>query len=263
MIIFPIGMYGSSGPELVDLNYFPSFYSSMNQPSGGLVVNECLVGETPISDMVVYGSPTFEVPGKVGDAIDFGGDSSCGTSGGQAPPVAGGMVFSAWIKTSTPNLAILGWGRDSGTHEKIAQLIVQVNGRLRLQINGFVGPQTYTYGTIDVANGLWHHILVQYQRTGPSFDDRIVEFWVNGVLDKHQEFASSTFGFTNQRIYLAQYESDSGLNNGQFDGVMDEVAIWRGVNGGDEATRFMSEDQVLTLYNIGLAGTTIKDYMGF
>jgi len=139
--------------------------------------------------------------------------------------ITGDLSISIWFKTSSNvvhALSFMGVGTD-GYGISIGDA-GGASGKLSIFRN------SWTYGNTTVNDNSWKHVVV-------SFSGQIASIYVNGSLDATSSALGSPVSYTGRRSIGA--DRSGGKN---FDGQIDEVAIW---------SRAITSGEVTTLYNSG------------
>ena len=124
-------------------------------------------------------------------------------------------TVECWIKTSNSintQQVLIDWGAMTPNGSRFTLNLIN-NGRLRIEVGG-----NGITGTIQVANGMWHHVAVTYNHTATTK----ASLYVDGVLDISNNFTFPVNTLTTNAIQLGR--RNDGANN--YQGEMDEVRIW-------------------------------------
>ena len=157
------------------------------------------------------------VAGKVGEALSFSGAGrvNLGNSALLNPVSELSIEFLMKTADDAADIGVMfsrHWSLDTGPNW--AQRLSVVAGKLNF---GYAGGVSLT-GNADVANGVWHHVVLTHD--GSSF-----KLYVDGVLDRSVpapgNFISST---SNTYIGNSNYAGNYGI--GHYNGLMDEVAFY-------------------------------------
>jgi len=195
----------------------------------GIIINSYAYAATGLADVDNLYSMDFD---GVDEYLSIGNPTEL--------QITGALTLSAWVKGSG----------GSGNHEAILYKDDQVNRCYKMQIEGAV-PNGYltfsifnsnvvfhTYGTSDLFDGNWHHIVGVYT---PSTS---VVLYVDGVLETNNT-SSVPASIDNDP---ADFEiGRKGNNTLHFDGKIDEAAVWNSA---------LSASDVLDIYNKTSAGKT-------
>ncbi|PCH71362.1 MAG: hypothetical protein COC06_01630 [Bacteroidales bacterium] len=122
-------------------------------------------------------------------------------------------TITAWIKTETPNKAIVAWGVAQTSQKWVFRL--ESTGVLRLEPGG-----GNIIGSTVVSDNLWHHVACVFEDDGtPNIND--VKLYVDGVL----ETSTSTEISINTQP-LDDVEIGNDQLNRKFVGQMSDVRIY-------------------------------------
>jgi hypothetical protein len=128
-------------------------------------------------------------------------------------PGSESRTMEAWIKTTTPNKAIISWGRNSNSQKFIFR--IDATGGLRVEVNG-----GYAIGPTNVADGQWHHVAAVIH--GNTTSD--IDFYVDGQKEiglNVNNNSINTDTATGEYVRIAQDHS-----NRIFEGEMDALRVW-------------------------------------
>ncbi len=177
----------------------------------------------------IYGAT--KTIGKVGQALDFKGNSSNGDSvkvnHSASLNITGPITISAWIK---PRSITGSWMR---IVEKGSYATSYYFGTKDLSQDGL----EFWYGGTQIAvtaSGIlklnqWQHVAVSYSSAG-------TDIYLNGANVKHSTTTATPSG-NNSQLYIGWGES-----NPCFDGAIDEVRIYN---------RALEPEEIKRLYNLG------------
>jgi len=178
------------------------------------------------------------------DSSDYGRDGEfvgspqwgAGNTGGALSTSAGNYVVipgykgvlgtssrtcTAWIKTTTADGVIIGWGLLSGGTKWIMRVNqVGGGGELRCEVhNG------YHYGTTRVNDDQWHHVAVVLADDG-SPDVAEVRLFVDGVRDADNADVADEPISTIEDMDVTIGQNPHNLNSRSYDGLLDEIRVY-------------------------------------
>jgi M6 family metalloprotease-like protein len=138
----------------------------------------------------------------------------------------------AWIKTNAAGLEIMSWGGD-GNGEKWL-ILTNGDGTLRVGVNG-----GNINGTVNIADGQWHHIAVVLADDGsPNANE--IKLYVDGADDTGSSLSEPINTAAGQDFQLGRTEIRGTLR--YFDGLMKEVLLY------DKA---LAPQDISQIYNAG------------
>lgn len=130
------------------------------------------------------------------------------------------ITVEAWIK---PNAAsgesiVTDWGSDAVNGGRFTLRVKQLTSTdvMRVEIKG--GGLD---GTVNVADGAWHHVALTYN---PALSSNKYKIYVDGVLDVQGDISQSLNIIGDVNLRMGRRISTSFT--GWFGGNMDEVRIW-------------------------------------
>ena len=128
---------------------------------------------------------------------------------------------TAWIKTTTADGVIIGWGLLSGGNKWIMRVNqVGGGGELRCEVhNG------YHYGTTTVNDDQWHHVAVVLEDDG-SPDVAEVQLFVDGVRDADNADLADEPISTIEDMDVTIGQNPHNLNSRPYDGLLDEIRVY-------------------------------------
>jgi len=142
---------------------------------------------------------------------------------------------TAWIKTTTADGVIIGWGLLSGGNKWIMR-VNQVGGGGQLRCEVDAG---YHYGTTRVNDDQWHHVAVVLEDDG-SPDITEVRLFVDGVLDADNSDLADEPINTIEAMDVTIGQNPHNLATRSFDGLLDEVRVY---------DRALTEAEIRTVMN--------------
>jgi uncharacterized repeat protein (TIGR02543 family) len=104
----------------------------------------------------------------------------------------------------------------------------------------FVGGISSAANNATLAAGGWHHVVHSFDVSGAN---TVVTVYINGALRGTGSAATSTVDFRG-----INFGSNRSGTSRVFDGLIDEVAVWR---------RALSASEVTEVYNLGIANTPL------
>jgi len=169
-------------------------------------------------DGTIYGTPTWEPSGKIGDAILLDGiDDYVQIAGYKGVTGSASRTVTAWIKMDeTGGGDIVGWGRSPEAGERWA-FRADGNGFISIAVNsGWIAGDT------DLRDGNWHHVAVVLVDDGsPSVNE--IKLYVDGIEE------STTYGSTQAINTPADADVAIGAflpSPDYFQGLVDDVRIY-------------------------------------
>ena len=188
-------------------------------PVGGHTGN--LVNMTPAADWVTGHT------GAAGDfALDFdGANNNAGGDRVEVPSFRGitgrgSRTISAWINSTATNDTFASYGTNSNG-QKFVFRTNSNNGNPqtpRVEVNG-----GYQVGSTDIVGTGWRHVAMTWDNDGsPNVND--VQLYVNGVLEPNS--ATNDNNLNTARSQLFRIGSESFSNTRNFNGQIDDVAVW-------------------------------------
>jgi hypothetical protein len=203
---------GAFATSLVGLWHF-------NEITGATTVTNSKTG-TADSFLVNSTAASAGVAGKFSSALTFNGGSviKSATSSAVTP---GSFSVSTWLKkTTSPSEGIICFWTTSNT-TSATDCPVRASSTLRVRVGGT------NYGASTTINdGLWHHIVVISDSSAGT-----TKAYIDGVLES---ITGSPPNFT--AASTAVYLGSTIGNTGEFNGTLDETAIWNRVLTSSEAT---------------------------
>lgn len=205
-------------PTILDSLYSatPLAYYPLEEASGATTANEV----TGSGTNGTYNGTTTGNAGILGfNAPTFDGVDDYVDSGSMYSSANDAMGISAWVKKSA-------W---STSWENICNNWNGTNGGARMQRDStnnylrFAITHVVVTGSIDIADGAWHHVHGQ----GVSGGD--FELYVDGALDGSTSTTDSTdTAIVNSNHYIASQPGSDGAGYNFWDGQIAEVVIWDG-----------------------------------
>ncbi|MEA3226960.1 MAG: LamG domain-containing protein, partial [Planctomycetota bacterium] len=128
---------------------------------------------------------------------------------------------TAWIKTTTADGVIIGWGLLSGGNKWIMR-VNQVGGGGQLRCEVDAG---YHYGTTKVNDDEWRHVAVVLEDDG-SPDIAEVRLFVDGVLDADNADLADEPINTIEDMDVTIGQNPQSLGTRSFGGLLDEIRIY-------------------------------------
>ncbi|HUV67962.1 MAG TPA: LamG domain-containing protein, partial [Sedimentisphaerales bacterium] len=128
---------------------------------------------------------------------------------------------TAWIKTTTADGVIIGWGL-MGNGTKWIMRVNQVGGGGQLRCEVDAG---YHYGTTKVNDDQWHHVAVVLEDDG-SPDVAEVQLFVDGVLDADNADLADEPINTIEAMDVTIGQNPHSLGTRSFGGLLDEVRVY-------------------------------------
>ncbi|HLD33967.1 MAG TPA: LamG domain-containing protein, partial [Candidatus Nanoarchaeia archaeon] len=161
-----------------------------------------------------------------------GGNDNVSVVDSASLDITSAITVSAWVKFSTittqyptivsknpVNGAYLLFKSDDAASSGFAFRVKNVTGH------------TTAYGNQTLVAGLWYHVVGTYDSTTSTNNLRL---YVNGALGG-QASKTGAIATTAENLFIGDFDGDSG----QFNGSIDEVAIWN---------RSLSFEEVQTIY---------------
>src|SRR3989338_2379940 len=161
-----------------------------------------------------------------------GGNDNVSVVDSASLDITSAITVSAWVKFSTittqyptivsknpVNGAYLLFKSDDAASSGFAFRVKNVTGH------------TTAYGNQTLVAGLWYHVVGKYDSTKSTNNLRL---YVNGALGG-QASKTGAIATTAENLFIGDFDGDSG----QFNGSIDEVAIWN---------RSLSFEEVQTIY---------------
>jgi len=142
---------------------------------------------------------------------------------------------TAWIKTTTADGVIIGWGLLSGGNKWIMR-VNQVGGGGQLRCEVDAG---YHYGTTKVNDDQWHHVAVALEDDG-SPDITEVQLYVDGVRDADNSDLADEPINTIEAMDVTIGQNPHNLATRSFDGLLDEIRVY---------DRALTEAEIRTVMN--------------
>jgi hypothetical protein len=140
-------------------------------------------------------------------------------------------TLEAWIRTSDtgtsgtyfPDNCFMNLRDESGAVDQIA-FWFGVDNSVLLLARAKTDPGEHKVGTVNVANNVWHHVVA-------SIAVDTVSFYVDGVLDRAQTFASNgagnvSVGAAVSNLALGARTTNTGGITNVFNGDNDLYRIW-------------------------------------
>jgi hypothetical protein len=237
-------LYTSTGGESGDINSNLVGYWKLDENSGTLANDSSINGNTA----ALTNGPTWAA-GKVNNAVTFDG-----VNDSVAPATGiyfglGSFTYAAWINTTQTVTQRRIMGSFSAAAYVDLGKDLSTGSGLSSEINDGGGYTSYNLTSVNVSDGLWHHVALVVDRSANT-----VSLYVDGVakLTTSHTYANN-FGTAGDPLMLHIGNQD-GL---PYQGTIDEVRVYN---------RVLSPSDVLTLYNstvtscaapVGYAGNTI------
>ena len=194
--------------------------------------------------MTAYNSPTYGETGKIGNGMSFGSTGGISSTNYSALTPSGPVYsISAWVKLNTLPSA---YGRDytivrgllSGDPWENMVFRVDSTNAVTLRFTSASDNNYTTTSATLTTGGTWYHCVAVI--TGI---DNVPIIYINNTA-----YSGSTAQIAN--IGALDYEFDIGNtysgDNQAFDGVIDEVGVWR---------KALSAAEVNSLYDYGIGKT--------
>lgn len=203
---------GAFGSSLIGLWHF-------NEITGATTV---LNSKTTNNDTFLLNSPTASagVAGKFNSALTFSGGTVLKSSVSSAI-TPGSFTVSTWVKktTSPTEGVICFWTTNDST--TATDCPVRISTTLRVRVSGT------NYGaSTSINDGLWHHIVV-ISDSGSG----LIKAYVDGVVEP---ITGSPANFSNSTSSI--YVGGVSGTTAEFNGSIDETAMWNRVLSGTEVT---------------------------
>ena len=128
---------------------------------------------------------------------------------------------TAWIKTTTADGVIIGWGLLSGGNKWIMR-VNQVGGGGQLRCEVDAG---YHYGTTKVNDDEWHHVAGVLEDDG-SPDIAEVRLYVDGVRDADNADLADEPINTIEAMDVTIGQNPHSLGTRSYDGLLDEIRVY-------------------------------------
>jgi len=128
---------------------------------------------------------------------------------------------TAWIKTTTADGVIIGWGLlSAGTKWIMRVNQVGGGGELRCEVDA-----GYHYGVTKVNDDQWHHVAVVLEDDG-SPDITEVKLYVDGVRDGDNADIADEPINTIEAMDVTIGQNPHNLNSRSYDGLVDEIRVY-------------------------------------
>lgn len=148
------------------------------------------------------------------------------------------FTISTWVKTdASPNYQLV-YAKDSVALEYHLRLYGGGDNKFHFLVNAGAADLT---GTTNISTGTWYHIVVTYDGTN-------LRMYNNGTLETTTAFTSDVTDGTS----VFEVGRSAGVGGGYWDGIIDEIGLWK---------RELSQDEITDLYNAG-AGLPFEDFGG-
>lgn len=209
-------------------------YYKMDETSGASV-NSSLPGNLGTSTSAVNITTSGQ---KLGAAARTFNGSSNYIDLGDDPSIsfgAGNFTYSVWVKTtSASNMFIIG-ENDDGDNDSNLREIKMDNRKAEFRIRGNTSAKAEIFGTKNIADGLWHHILGM--RKGNT-----IYLYIDGVLEGQttNNSVGDTDSFTTN-THIGALDTTSSTKR-YFNGTIDEAGFW---------FRDLTSREIADLYNGG------------
>ncbi|MBT4153430.1 MAG: hypothetical protein HOE53_02160 [Candidatus Magasanikbacteria bacterium] len=166
------------------------------------------------------GNATTVSGGKFGNAGTFDGSGDYVTiADDPALDITDKITISAWFKTSVKDNGIISKGAHNSSDNGDYVLTHDNVNRIGFGLNNSVAYIRSTATTID---GEWHHVVGTYDKDAGGVDE--MKLYVDGVLEEVGDYSTAISTSAND-LRIGTYYS----NTYNFDGDIDEVAIWNDV----------------------------------
>lgn len=187
--------------------------------------NNGVVTAATVSTSNILGTGSYSFDGA-SSFIDLGEDASL--------DVAGNFTLSAWVKTTATSAfnSILGkWGVSSN---KAYYIFTGATGEAKLRLSNDGSTNSLALdGTTAINDGDWHHVVAVYNGTNAII-------YVDGEVDATQAYNGGVFSMPTENVLLGAVRE--GTPTDYFNGLIDEVAIWK---------KPLDADEILQLYQRG------------
>lgn len=161
-------------------------------------------------------------------------------------------TIAAWIKTSTINRSVFGWG-GAGVNNYAG--VAFQGGNIRYYAGDGNPPMENVTGTTSVLDGNWHHVAVSRSNAGD------VKIFVDGILDASGTVTKSVNSVTNSSVGAIFANGSFQL---LFDGDIDEFTFWSEVLSEEEIAQMActgpSNPDVFLKLNDGTGSSTAQDF---
>ena len=146
-------------------------------------------------------------------------------------------TISYWFNTTNTGFGIILGYRNydvTGDASYFNSINAGGTGLIRISVNDGAGDDFYeTVGAYN--DGVWHHIVSTF-----DIDNDVLGLWIDGVNYTYA-FGYDAITSINGNLNIGGYD-DNSYNYPLFNGMIDEMAVYN---------RWLSEDEILTLYNNG------------
>ncbi len=129
-------------------------------------------------------------------------------------PQSPSHTMALWIKTSTINKSVFGWG-GAGVNNYSGMAFQ--GGKIRYYAGNGIAPIPSITGNTSVADGNWHHVAISRSNTGE------VKIFIDGNLDGSGTVSNYVNGVTNSSLGAI---FANGVYQTNFEGAIDEFAFW-------------------------------------
>ena len=237
-----LSVLNSAGSHVVT----KSGYITVSDGDGGtLQVHYSLEGNTTDASLYTRNAVNlgvrFTEDAVIGTVADFDGSDQLTVPDYTGVLTTEARTITVWIKTDTPNKAIVAWGKAATSTKWVFRL--ETTGVLRLEPGG-----GNIIGSSVVSDNQWHHVACTFEDDGtPDVSD--VKLYVDGVLE-----ASTPAGV----VINTTAGSDVTIGNDQmarkFVGQMSDVRIY------SEALSLQQVQDIMNEVEIPLVDTPVADF---
>lgn len=160
------------------------------------------------------------IPNFLNSALHFDGNGDYIST--DFPGILGDnpITVEAWVKTEGVNneQVITAWGSDASNGNRFTFRLANVAGSFvpRIEIKG-----SGIDGTVDVNDGMWHHVAVTYD---PTLSTEKYKLFVDGVLDVAGNMATNLNIVQDVNMNIGRRINPTFT--GYFNGGMDEIRVW-------------------------------------
>lgn len=221
-------------------------YITVSDGDGGtLQVHYSLDGNT--NDASLYGrnatnsGVTFIDDATMSTVADFDGSDHLTVPDYKGVLTTESRTITAWIKTDTPNKAIVAWGKAATSTKWVFRL--ETTGVLRLEPGG-----GNIIGSSVVTDNQWHHVACTFEDDGtPNVSD--VKLYVDGVLE-----ATTPAGVAINTTAASDVTIGNDQMARKFVGQMSDVRIY------SEALSLQQVQDIMNEVEIPLVDTPVADF---
>ena len=185
--------------------------------------------------------------GNVGKAYNFDGISNyIEIPNSNTINFSNYMTISLWLNSSQLNKSMRiidkttvssadGYLLDSGSGSNSNE-----NDKIR-----FVGANGGYVTSNSVDEFKWYHLTL-------SFENGLIKFYINGVLDKSISATSNTLSSTNWPLFIGKSTNQSSCNCQLFNGIIDDIRLYSRALSSDEITQLYDSEKPATDLSTGL-----------